>query len=250
MQRRAVLAEQPAELGERLEVAAVGESRDAEGPPGPGGHQPAFGRIDGGERPGGVPAGRGGVAAQGQDGGGDHVSGRGNEFRLVRLGQAGGLGGDVQRIVPAPRVDVGPPQHGQAPAAGTPHAGRPEPLHGFLQQGDRQVGFVQEPRGGSYSPQRGLFNGRADDRAQVREELVSAADRVGAGAYPESQHINTRGPAGGRRVLAFQQVEGAADGLAAGGQAGLIGDSGGTPERVPGEGRQVTRCLFGDGDQR
>ena len=56
VQGRAVLAEQPAELGERLEVTAVGESRDAEGTPGAGGHQPAFGRIDGGERPGRVPA--------------------------------------------------------------------------------------------------------------------------------------------------------------------------------------------------
>jgi hypothetical protein len=36
VQRGAVLAEQPAELGERLEVTAVGETRDAEGTPGPG----------------------------------------------------------------------------------------------------------------------------------------------------------------------------------------------------------------------
>src|SRR3984957_20626864 len=77
VQRRAVLAEQPAELRERLEVAAVGESRDAEGPPGPRGYQPALRRIDGGERPGGMPACRGGVGAQGENGGGDHVSGRG-----------------------------------------------------------------------------------------------------------------------------------------------------------------------------
>ncbi len=49
MQRRAILAEQPAELGEGLEVAAGGESRDAEGTPGPGGNQPAFCRIDGSE---------------------------------------------------------------------------------------------------------------------------------------------------------------------------------------------------------
>ena len=186
---RAVLAEQPAELGERLEEAAVGESRDAEGTPGPGGYQSVFCWIDGGERPGGMPACRAGVAAQGEDGGGDHVSGRGNDFHLVRLSHAGGLGGNLQRVVPAPRVDVCPPQHGQAPAAGTPHAGSPEPLHGVLQQGDRQAGFVQEPRDGTDSPQRGLFNGRADDLAQVREELVSAADRVGAGPYPECQYV-------------------------------------------------------------
>jgi hypothetical protein len=57
-------------------VAAVGQSRDAEGTPGPGDHQPGFGRIDGGERPGRMLAGRGAIAAQRQDGGGDHVSGR------------------------------------------------------------------------------------------------------------------------------------------------------------------------------
>ena len=65
MQGRAILGEQPAELGERLEVAAVGEGGNTEGPPGAGGNQPAFGWIDGGERPVGVPACRGAVAAQG-----------------------------------------------------------------------------------------------------------------------------------------------------------------------------------------
>ena len=59
-----------------------------------------------------------------------------------------------------------------------------------------------------------------------------------------------RGPAGGWRTPAFQQAEGAAYRLAAGGHAGLVGNRGCTPERVPGEGRQVTRCLFGDGDER
>jgi len=75
VQRRAVLAEQPAELRERLEVAAVGESRDTEGTPGPGGHQPAFGWIDGGERPVSMRSCCAGVGAQGQNGGGDHISG-------------------------------------------------------------------------------------------------------------------------------------------------------------------------------
>ena len=89
-----------------MEVTAVGESRDAEGTPGAGGHQPAFGWIDGGERPGRVPACRAGVGAQGEDGGGDHVGGRSDEFHLVRLGHAGGLGGYVQSVVPAPGVDV------------------------------------------------------------------------------------------------------------------------------------------------
>ena len=252
MQRRAIVAEQPAELGERWEVAAVGESGHAEGTPGAGGYQPAFRGIDGGERPGRMPACRVGLGAHGEDGGGDHVRGRGNDVHLVRLGQAGGLGGYLQRLVPAPRVDICPPEHGQAPAAGTPHAGSPEPLHGFFQQGDRHAGLVQEPGGGSYPPQRGLFHGRAGDLAQVREELVSAADRVGAGAYPESQHadINARGPAGGRRTLPFQQAEDAADGLAAGGHPGLVGDGGCAPERIPGEVRPVPRCLFDDRDER
>src|SRR6185312_4421682 len=167
--------------------------------------------------------------AQSQDSGGDHVSRRGDDVQLVRVGDAGGLGGDFQRLVPAPGVDVGPPEHGQAPAAGAPHAGSPEPLHNFLQQADRQVGFVQDPRGRSYSPQKGLFSGRAGDLAQVRDELVPAADRVGAGAYPQFVRVDITagGPAGGRRTLAFQQAEDAADGLAGGGRSGLVGDGGG-----------------------
>jgi len=221
VQRRAVLAEQPAELGERLEVAAVGESRDAQGPPGPGGHQPAFGRIDGGERPVRMPAGPAGVGAQGQDGGRDDVSGRGNEFHLVRLGRAGGLGGNVQRLVPAPGVDVCPPERGQARGAGAPHPGCLEPAHGVLQHMDRQVGFVQEPCGGPGSPQSRLFKGRAGDAAQVRDELVSAAVGIGAGPDPEPPRtgINAREMACGRRwPLAFQDFEYAAHGLAAGGR--------------------------------
>src|SRR6185312_8553726 len=190
--------------------------------------------------------------AQSQDSGGDHVSRRGDDVQLVRVGDAGGVGGNLQRLVPAPGVDVGPPEHGQAPAADAPHAGSLEPLHNVLQQADRQVGFVQDPRGRSYSPQKGLFNGRAGELAQLRDELVPAADRVGTGAYPQFVRVDitARGPAGGRRTPAFQQAEGAAYRLAAGGHAGLVGDRGCTPERVPGEGRQVTRCVFGDGDER
>jgi hypothetical protein len=199
-----------------------------------------------------MPAGGAGVGAQGEDGGGDDGSGRGNDFHAVGLGNAGGLGGDVQCLVPPPGVNVGPPQHSQAPAAGTPHAGSAEPLHGVLQQADRQLGFVQEPGGGSYPPQRGLLDGRAEDLAQVREELVSAADRVGAGAYPKSQHVdvNARDLAGGRRALPFQQGESAVDGLAAGWRSGLVGHSGRAPDGVPGQHRQGTRCLFSDGDER
>src|SRR6266699_4295669 len=64
---RGVLAEQPAELGEREEVAAVGECRDAAGTPNPGGYQSVFGGIDTGECPASVPEGRGGVPAHGED---------------------------------------------------------------------------------------------------------------------------------------------------------------------------------------
>ena len=76
------------------------------------------------------------------------------------------------------------------PPAGTAHAGSAESPHGVLQHGDRQAGLVQQPRGGRYTPPRRLVDGRADDRAQGRQELVSAADRVGAGGYPESQHVD------------------------------------------------------------
>ena len=93
MDGRAFLAEQLAELGEGQEVAAVGEGGDSEGPPGPGGDQPAFCWIGGGERPVGMPAGRAGVGAHGQDSGRDQVGGRGDEVHLVGLGQAGGFGG-------------------------------------------------------------------------------------------------------------------------------------------------------------
>jgi hypothetical protein len=82
-----------------------------------------------------------------------------------------------RRASPAPR------EPSASAGAVAPHAGSPEPLHRVLQQGDRQVGLVQDPRGGSYSPQRGLFNGRAGDLAQGQEELVPAADRVGAGPF-------------------------------------------------------------------
>src|SRR4029077_990209 len=157
---------------------------------------------------------------------GDGVSGRGDDFQVAGLADAARLGGNLQRLVPAPGIDVRPSQHGQAPAAGTPHTGSAEPPHGVLQQGDRQVRFIQEPRGGSYSPQRGLFNRRADDLAQAREEPVSADDWIGAGAYPESQNVdvNARDLVGERRALAFQQGQSAVDGLAAGGRAGLVGD--------------------------
>jgi hypothetical protein len=46
----------------------------------------------------GVPAGRGGVGAQGQDGGGDHLGGRGDEVHQVRVGHAGGLESRLVRM--------------------------------------------------------------------------------------------------------------------------------------------------------
>ena len=50
MDRRAVLAEQLAQLDEGGEMTAVGQPGDAEGPPGPGGEQSAFCWVDVGER--------------------------------------------------------------------------------------------------------------------------------------------------------------------------------------------------------
>ena len=114
-----------------------------------------------------------------------------------------------------------PPERGQARAAGALRAGGLEPLHGIGQQGDRQVGFVQEPCGGTDSPQSGLVKRRAADLAQVPDELASAAERVGARLYPEPVRagIGARAMAGGSGPLIFQESENAAYGLAAGGRA-------------------------------
>ena len=110
MQRRAVLTEQPANLGEDLKVAAVGESRDTNGTPGTGSHQPALCRTAVARAPGGMPARRAGVGAQGMNRGCDHVRRRGDDFHMARRRQAGGLRGNLQRLVPAPGVDVRPPE--------------------------------------------------------------------------------------------------------------------------------------------
>jgi hypothetical protein len=45
-----------------------------------------------------MPSSRVGVRAHGEDGGGDHVSGRGDDFHVVRLRH---VGGHLQRLVPA-----------------------------------------------------------------------------------------------------------------------------------------------------
>ena len=127
--RRAVIAEQLAELGEGQQVAAVGKGGDPPGPPGPGNQKPGFCEVGVGERPVSTPAGRGGVGAHGQHSGRDQIGGRGDEFHVVGLGQVGGFGGRLQGIVPASQVDIGPPQRGQARAAGVLLAGSPEPLH-------------------------------------------------------------------------------------------------------------------------
>ena len=105
MDGRAFLAEQLAQLGEGQEVVAVGQGGDSEGPPGPGGYESAFCQVGVAKRPVGMPAGRAGVGAHGQDSGRDQVGGRGDEFHLVDLGQAGGFGGRFQGLVPASRVD-------------------------------------------------------------------------------------------------------------------------------------------------
>jgi hypothetical protein len=168
-----------------------------------------------------MPAGLARVAAHGQDGGRDQVGGRGDEVHLARLGQVGGFGGGFQGLVPATRVDVGPPERGQARPAGALRTGSPEPLHGIGQQGDRQVRFVQEPCGGTGSPQGGLVKGRAADLAQVPDELISPAERVGARLYPEPVRagIGARVMADERGLLIIQESEDTPYGLAAGGRA-------------------------------
>src|ERR1700722_5421498 len=232
---RAVLAEQLAQLREGKEVAAVGEGGDSEGPSGPGGYQPAFCWIGGGERPVGMSACGTGVGPHGQDGGRDQVGGRGDEFHLVCLSQVGGFAGSFLGLVPPSAVDAGPPERGQAGAAGALRAGCPEPQHGVLQQGDRQVGFVQEPCGGTGSPQGGLVKGSATQLAQAPDELASAAERVGASPYPEPVRtgINAGTIAFGRRPLIFQEQENAVYRLAAGRGPCMVGGYGGVREGVP-----------------
>ena len=149
---RAFLAKQLAELREGKEMAAIGEGGDPEGPPGPGGHKSAFSWIGVGERPVSMRSCCTGVAAQGQDSGRDQVGRRGDEFHLMGLSQAGGFGGGFLGLVPASSVDIEPAERGQAGAAGALGAGCPEPLQGVLQHMDSQIGFVQEPCGGTGSP--------------------------------------------------------------------------------------------------
>ena len=134
---------------------------------------------------------------------------------MVGLGQVGGFGGRLQGVVPASQVDIRPPQRGQARAAGALLAGRLEALHGVLQHGDRQRGFIQEPRRGTGSPQSGLVQGRTADLVQVPDELASAAERVGAGPDPEPVRFVARR----WRSLSFQEFKDAADGPAAMGRA-------------------------------
>src|ERR1700761_7915974 len=196
-----------------------------------------------------MPAGRAGVAADGTDGGRDQVGGRGDEFHLVRLSQVGGFGGSTFGLVPASGVDVRPSERSQAGAAGALLAGGLEPLHGILQQGDRQNGFIEEPCAGTDSPQSGLVKERTAALAQVPDQLASAAERVGARPYPEPARpgINPRAMAGGS--LSFQESENAAYGLAARERARMVDDGSRIREGIPGEGWEVTRCLFGNGDE-
>ncbi|HEY6314392.1 MAG TPA: IS110 family transposase [Streptosporangiaceae bacterium] len=131
-------------------------------------------------------------------------------------------GGDMARFATAARLAA---WAGLAPGDNE-SAGPPDPYRSSpAGQKSRLRRRCRAPAGVPKFRHRGLFNGRVGDLAQVREELVSAADWVGAGAYPESQRIDidARGPAGGRRTPAFQLAEGAADGLAAGRPAGPAG---------------------------
>jgi hypothetical protein len=133
-----------------------------------------------------VPACGTGVRAQGQDGGGDRVGGRGDHSHLVRLSQIGGFRRGFQRLIPASGIDVQPAESRQAATAGAPHARCPQPVHGVGQHRSRQAGFVKQPRSGTESPQGGLVQGSASDPPQVRDELAPAAMRVGAGQGREA----------------------------------------------------------------
>jgi len=133
------------------------ERRDAEGTPGPGGHQPAFGGIDGG---------RGDMAKWGS--GPRRVAGRagrwwrlmtsagrGERFHVVRLGNAGRLGRQTVSASPSAGVEYAHPSTVR-PRPGAPACGSREQLHGVLRKGDRQIGFVRSPRR-NCSPQRRLL---------------------------------------------------------------------------------------------
>jgi hypothetical protein len=100
---------------------------------------------------------RGRVAAHGVDGGGNQVSGSGDQFHLAHLSHVGGFGSGCLSLVPASGVGIRPSECGQPGAAGAPHARALEPLHGILEQGHGQVGFVEQPRGGTDAPQSGFL---------------------------------------------------------------------------------------------
>jgi hypothetical protein len=61
--------------------------------------------------------------------------------------------------------------------------------------------------------------------------------------------INARTIADRRRPSIFQEQENAVYRLAAGRGPNMVGGYGGVREGVPSEGRLVTRCLFGDGQE-
>ncbi len=183
MHGRALFAEQAAKLRVGVQVAPVGERRDAQRPPGPGGDQPGFGRVRPGQRAFGVQPGGAGVRAHSQDGRGDRVSGRGHHSHPGWLSQIGGFGRRFQRFVPASGVHVKPCQRGQPAATGTLPARCLDAVHGVLQQADRDRGLVEQPGGGTDSPQRGLVHRGSGDPPQVRGgALLPLPYRVSAGA--------------------------------------------------------------------
>ena len=252
--RRAFRAEELAELGEGIEMAAVGQGRDAERPPGPGGYQPVFRWIDPGQGPVSVPCAprRSRRAWPGR---------WPRSSRRPRRRFPSGWPPPARRPrrrLPGPRPSVRcrctatRARSGPAPLVPRMPGARSRCMAScsmVIARPDSSRSHAAEParhRAGSSSGEPAIC-------AQVRDELASAAERVGAGPYPEPPARRHQCAGGRPRAAAprcFQESEDAADGLAAGGRAGLIGDGGCIREGIPGQGGQVTRCLFGDGQER
>ena len=207
-----------------VQVAPLGESRDAQSPPGPGGDQPAFRRIHPGQRAFGVQPGGAGVRPHGQDRRGDRVSGRGHHSHLGWLSQIGGFGRRFQRLVPASGVHVQPCPARSArrrwrPACPVPGSGpwRPAAARTAMR------GFVEQPGGGADSPQSRLVHRGAGDPPQVRDELSAAAVRVGAGQYPQFPRVGTAHSSHGRGAAAGRGLPaGAGRGARPGGGRGCL----------------------------
>jgi hypothetical protein len=232
MQRASVRVEQLAELTVSHQVIAVGEGGDTERVPGPGGDAPALRRVDAGQSPGRVGAGRGRVRARGPDGGDGHVGGRplrvrgdgqgpaGQIFDPVRLaGGQGDRGGRYQPpgLVLTVRAQLGGTLQGQrrgrrtAAALRLPSGGLKKRRDLFVrwQRRRRQVpclpvGLIRQRRGQSavrgsaLCEWRGVVDGRADQgmgKLQPGPVHLNQAQPLGRGQHVSHQPV--RAPCGG-----------------------------------------------------